>query len=138
MRVVIIGGSGHVGTYLVPRLVEAGHEVIELSRGNREPYRPHSAWKEVQKIRVDRKAEELAETFGQFVNKLNPDVVIDMICFDMKSAIQLVEALKGNIRHFLLCGTTWVYGHSVEVPATEDQPRYPFGEYGIQKAEIEE
>ena len=23
-RVVVIGGSGHVGTYLVPRLVEAG------------------------------------------------------------------------------------------------------------------
>jgi nucleoside-diphosphate-sugar epimerase len=26
MRVVIIGGAGHVGTYLVPHLVEAGHE----------------------------------------------------------------------------------------------------------------
>ena len=34
MRVVIIGGSGHVGTYLVPRLVEAGHKVINLSRGD--------------------------------------------------------------------------------------------------------
>ena len=31
MRVVIIGGSGHVGTYLVPRLVEAGHEVVAIS-----------------------------------------------------------------------------------------------------------
>ena len=37
MRVVIIGGSGHVGTYLVPRLVEAGHEVV-----NRHP-RPAAA-----------------------------------------------------------------------------------------------
>jgi len=25
MKVVILGGSGHVGTYLVPRLVMAGH-----------------------------------------------------------------------------------------------------------------
>jgi nucleoside-diphosphate-sugar epimerase len=32
MRVIIIGGTGHVGTYLVPYLVEAGHEVINLSR----------------------------------------------------------------------------------------------------------
>ena len=30
MRVVIIGGSGHVGTYLAPRLVEAGHEVVNV------------------------------------------------------------------------------------------------------------
>ncbi len=33
MRVVIIGGTGHVGTYLVPRLVQAGYEVINISRG---------------------------------------------------------------------------------------------------------
>jgi uncharacterized protein YbjT (DUF2867 family) len=32
MRIVIIGGTGHVGTYLVPRLVEAGHEVVCVSR----------------------------------------------------------------------------------------------------------
>ena len=32
-RVVVIGGSGHVGTYLVPRLVEAGFEVVNVSRG---------------------------------------------------------------------------------------------------------
>jgi nucleoside-diphosphate-sugar epimerase len=30
-RVVIIGGTGHVGTYLVPRLVCAGFEVINIS-----------------------------------------------------------------------------------------------------------
>ena len=138
MRVVVIGGSGHVGTYLIPRMVEAGHEVIELSRGSREPYLPNPAWKYVSKIRVDREKEEVTGNFGQFVNKLNPDVVIDMICFNIKSATQLVEALKGNIRHFLSCGTIWVYGHSTEVPATEDQAKCPFGEYGIQKAEIED
>ena len=32
-RVVVIGATGHVGTYLVPRLVRAGHEVIAMSRG---------------------------------------------------------------------------------------------------------
>ena len=33
-RVVIIGGTGHVGTYLVPRLVCAGFEVINVSRAS--------------------------------------------------------------------------------------------------------
>jgi len=138
MRVIIIGGSGHVGSYLVPRLVEAGHEVVELSRGNREPYRQHPAWKNVQKIQVDRTAEDLAGTFGTFVNKLNADVVIDMICFNKKSAHQLVEALKGNIGHFLFCSTIWVYGYSTEVPSTEDQSKNPIDEYGTQKAHVEE
>ena len=37
MRVVVIGGTGHIGTYLVPRLVESGYEVLSLSRGKRQP-----------------------------------------------------------------------------------------------------
>ncbi|HEX4215236.1 MAG TPA: NAD-dependent epimerase/dehydratase family protein, partial [Candidatus Dormibacteraeota bacterium] len=41
MRVVVIGGRGHIGTYLVPRLVERGHEVVNVSRGERQPYLPH-------------------------------------------------------------------------------------------------
>ena len=27
MRVVIIGGTGHIGSFLTPRLVEAGHSL---------------------------------------------------------------------------------------------------------------
>ena len=63
-RVVIIGGSGHVGTYLVPRLVEAGFEVVNVCRGEREPYRTHAAWKAVRTIRLDRDAEEKAGSFA--------------------------------------------------------------------------
>ena len=35
MRIVIIGATGHVGTFLVPRLVAAGHAVVTVSRGRR-------------------------------------------------------------------------------------------------------
>lgn len=137
MRVVIIGGTGHVGTYLVPRLVAAGHEVIEVSRSQREPYQPHGAWHSVQRVTLDRAAEEAAGTFGSRIRDLAPDIVIDMICFTLTSAQQLVEALGGQVQHFLHCGTIWVHGPSVEVPTTEEQPRRPFGEYGVQKAAIE-
>jgi nucleoside-diphosphate-sugar epimerase len=42
-RVVIIGGSGHVGTYLAPRLVSAGFEVVSVSRGEHAPYQANGA-----------------------------------------------------------------------------------------------
>ena len=32
-RVVVIGATGHIGSYLVPRLVEAGHAVVTVARG---------------------------------------------------------------------------------------------------------
>lgn len=137
MRVVIIGGSGHVGTYLVPRLVEAGHEVINVSRQARAPYQPHGAWKQVQQVGIDRTAAEAEGTFGAQIAALQPDAVIDMICFTLASAQHLVAALRGKVRHFLHCGTIWIHGPSVVVPTVETQPRRPFGEYGIQKAAIE-
>ncbi|NJN84105.1 MAG: NAD(P)-dependent oxidoreductase [Caldilineaceae bacterium] len=136
-RVVMIGASGHVGTYLVPRLVEAGHDVVAISRGQRQPYQPHGAWRKVKQAVIDRSAAEQAGSFGDQILALQPDVVIDMICFNLESARHLVQALRGQVQHFLHCGTVWVHGPSVEVPTTEAQPRTPFGEYGIQKAAIE-
>ncbi|MEZ4719359.1 MAG: NAD(P)-dependent oxidoreductase [Caldilineaceae bacterium] len=136
-RVVIIGGSGHVGTYLVPRLVAAGFDVVNVSRGAREPYQAHGAWASVTQVELDRTAAEAAGNFGTQIAALEPDIVIDMICFTLESARHLVEALRGRVQHFLHCGTIWIHGPSVEVPTTEMQPRRPFGEYGIQKAAIE-
>ncbi|MDB5563021.1 MAG: hypothetical protein JWN11_2439, partial [Hyphomicrobiales bacterium] len=136
-RVVIIGGSGHVGTYLVPRLVESGFEVVNVTRGQREPYLPHAAWKSVQTVIADRDAEEKAGTFGEKIRDLKGDIVIDMICFTLESAKQLTHALKGNVQHFLHTGTIWVHGPSTVVPTTEMAPRRPFGDYGIQKSAIE-
>jgi nucleoside-diphosphate-sugar epimerase len=136
-KVVVIGGSGHVGTYLVPRLVEAGYEVVSVSRGQRQAYTANAAWKSVETVTIDRDAEELAGSFGSRIRDLNGDIVVDMISFTLPSTQHLVEALRGNVQHFLHCGTVWVYGHNAAVPATEDQPKNPFGSYGMQKAEIE-
>ena len=136
-RVAIIGGSGHVGTYLVPRLVEAGFEVVNVSRGLREPYQANAAWKSVTTVIADRVADEKAGTFAGKIRDLRPEIVIDMVCFLSESARQMVEALAGHVQHFIHTGTIWVHGPSVTVPTTEMQPRRPFGDYGIRKAEIE-
>jgi len=122
---------------MVPRLVEAGYEVISVSRQQRTPYHPHAAWDSVQQVQIDRVTAEQEGSFGCQIRELAPDVVIDMICFTPDSAKQLVEALRGRVRHFLHCGTIWVHGPSVQVPTAETQPRRPFGEYGINKAAIE-
>jgi nucleoside-diphosphate-sugar epimerase len=68
---------------------------------------------------------------------LRCDVVIDLICYTLDEARDLVAALRGRVQHFLHCGTIWVHGASVTVPATEDQPRRPISDYGCRKAAIE-
>ncbi|HEY6888050.1 MAG TPA: NAD-dependent epimerase/dehydratase family protein [Solirubrobacter sp.] len=136
-RVVVIGATGHVGTYLIPRLVRAGHEVIALSRGEREPYSPAAEWGAVQRVTIDREAEDVAGTFGERIAALGADAVIDMICFDAASAQQLIDALGPGRPLLVHCGTIWVHGPALRVPVTEDEPRTPYGDYGVGKAEIE-
>jgi nucleoside-diphosphate-sugar epimerase len=138
MRVVVIGGTGHIGTYLVPRLTAAGHEVISLSRGQRQPYQGSPAWTKVHQVEVDRSTSERDGSFGSTVRDLRPDVVVDLVCFHLESAQSLVEALRGHVRHFLHCGTLWVHGPTEIAPTPESVPRRPFGDYGVQKAAIEE
>jgi len=136
-RVVVIGATGHIGTYLVPRLVDGGYDVIAVSRGERGPYHASPQWDAVSKVSADRDAEDAAGTFGDRVAALGPDVVIDLICFTAASARQLVEALRPSRPLLVHCGTIWVHGPALRVPVTEDEPRTGYGEYGAGKAAIE-
>src|SRR5690242_18450690 len=136
-RVVVIGATGHIGSYLVPRLVRAGHEVIAMSRGEREPYHPSAQWPSARRVSVDRDAEDAAGTFGGRIADLRPDVVMDLICFTAASARQLADALRPGRPLLIHCGTIWVHGPALRVPVTEDEPRTAYGEYGTGKAEIE-
>ncbi len=137
MHVVVIGGTGHIGSYLVPRLVRLGHDVTVVTRGEHEPYRSEPAWEQVQRVQVDRVAAEREGVFGKQIAQLRGDVVIDLLCFRIDSARQIVDALRGEVQQLVHCGTIWVHGYSAVVPTTEDQRREPFGEYGVLKYEVE-
>jgi len=87
---------------------------------------------------MDRARDERSGEFGKRVAALDPDVVIDMICYQSESAQQLVEALRGRIELLIHCGTVWAGGASLHVPSTESEPRRPICDYGRRKAAIEE
>lgn len=138
MRVVVIGGTGHIGSYLLPRLVRAGHEVVNISRGQRSSYLEDSDAAQVQHLTADRAAEDRQGSFASRVVDLQPDVVIDLVCFALESATALVEGLRGHTDHLIHCGSIWRHGPSQTVPVTEDHGAPPVGEYGIGKAAIAE
>jgi nucleoside-diphosphate-sugar epimerase len=137
MRIVVIGATGHIGTWLVPRLVRAGHEVVAVSRGVRGPYHDSIEWNAVERVTIDRIEAEQRDSYGARIAGLGAEVVIDLICFEVDTARQLVEALRGRVAQFVHCGTLWVHGAPRSCPVSERVPREPFGEYGIRKAEIE-
>ncbi|MEJ5944946.1 NAD-dependent epimerase/dehydratase family protein [Pseudokineococcus basanitobsidens] len=137
MRVVVVGATGHIGSFLVPRLVRAGHEVVAMSRGTREPYVADPAWEQVERVTVDREAQDAAGTFPGRVLDARPDAVVDLVCFTEESAAQLVEGLRGRVAHHVHTGTVWVHGDSTVAPMDEDDDREAYGDYGVAKDAVE-
>ena len=119
-RIVVIGATGHIGSYLIPRLVRAGHQVVAVSRGTSKPYADDRAWAQVETVTLDRDSLEKQGAFGKAIADLKPQIVVDNICFTLESATQLAEALIGKVQHFLHIGTIWTHGFSEVVPTPED------------------
>ncbi|MDR2933301.1 MAG: NAD-dependent epimerase/dehydratase family protein, partial [Oscillospiraceae bacterium] len=60
-----------------------------------------------------------------------------LIGFTFDSTVQMYESLKDNVDHYLYCSSIWAHGAASVVPAPENLPRSPFGDYGINKAKSE-
>lgn len=138
MRIFVLGATGHIGSHLVPRLVRAGHEVVAASRGTREPYHGDDAWQQARRVVLDRDASDADGTTAARVLAERPDVVVDLVCFTPASALQLVEGLRGHVGLHAHCGSIWTHGLSTSLPISEDDPKHPFGAYGVAKHAIEE
>lgn len=132
MKIGVIGGKGKVGNYLLPMLVDEGHEVIAITRGKTDYYRSCPEFREIREVRLARGEAD----FEQQVAALGCDVVVDMVCFEPEDMCRLIDALRGRIAHYVVCGSLWYHGPSDIVPVREDDCRNPFGEYGINKLKM--
>lgn len=138
MRVLVIGGTGHIGSYLVPRLVRRGFEVTVLARRPSPQYtEARLYWPAVQWIVADRTAEEQTVAWAQRMRAIEVDAVIDLTCYLPEQNRVMYEAFASRVTHFLHCGTVWAYGPPESVPYDEAMPRKPITDYGRHKAAIE-
>ena len=129
MKVTVIGGKGKVANYLLPLLVREGHEVAAVSRGKTAYYLDSPELREVKDVTLDRTDPE----FASKIASLKSDVIVDMICFRNQDMLDLIGRVKGELSHYVACGSLWYHGPSLVVPVTEEEFRNPEGEYGLQK-----
>ena len=138
MKILITGATGHIGSYLVPRLVRQGHDVIGVARTPKPKYPfGQKEWDRVQWVVADCRAEEQTGEWLQRLDEIKCDAVVDLISFSPSQVQILVDSFKGRIKHFLHCGSIWAYGPSNRVPHLEGYPRNPKSEYGKNKTAIE-
>jgi nucleoside-diphosphate-sugar epimerase len=138
VKILVIGGTGHIGSYLVPRLLRRGWEVAVVARRPQPQYTDaRIGWPKVQWIVADRTAEEKSGAWARRMAAVQVDAVMDLLCYTPQQNRIMFDAFRGRVAHFLNCGTIWAYGPPEAVPYEESFPRKPTTDYGRNKAEIE-
>lgn len=147
MKSLVLGGGGFIGSHLVGRLLEEGHEVRIYDRSpNRFLGTPQGA----EYVEGDlgnhgliRDALEGIEVVFHLVSTTLPKTSNDDPGYDVRSnlvdTIQLLEScVEAGVRKvvFTSSGGT-VYGPPRTVPIPEDHPTDPISSYGIVKLAIE-
>lgn len=118
MKIFIIGGTGHVGSYMVPELVKQGHEVYIGTRGST-AVKSYSSTDGVTFLTCDSTNFESLKELCSY----NFDVVIDM----PGSAYNIWCAFADSVKHVIACGSLWMFGNPSVVPTPEvAQSECPF------------
>ena len=134
MKIVVIGASGHTGSYLITELVKDGHEVVAVMRGNRTPYGwSEETFEKISVLKMDR------DTFidEARLTKLNPDVICDLIAYDLESVQKITSQIKNNA-FYIQIGSIWTYENKMYLPVDENHPKNAEQSYGKQKGLIED
>lgn len=121
MKILVIGGTGHVGTFLVEQLMEQGHEVTIGSR-NETPMSSDSPLHKVRMVKCN--AHDLANL--KELAKERFEVVIDF----PGTAYNTYIAFRDTASHVIACGSLWMFGYPHVVPTPEiRQEKCAFEEY---------
>lgn len=152
MRCVVTGGAGFIGSHLVDRLLERGHEVTvidDLSGGRLEfieGHFPDDRFNFVkQDISGDRTIDEIKGADMVYHLAANPDVKLgaENTKVHMKQNIiatyNVLESMRElGVKNIAFTSTSTVYGEATVVPTPEDYgPLMPISLYGASKLACE-
>jgi UDP-glucose 4-epimerase len=149
MTILVTGGAGYIGSHMVLRLIDAGHEVVvldNLSTGFDWAV-PDAAQLVVgdmgdadltARVIADHKVASIIHFAASIVV---PDSMADPLGYyrnNTASARTLIEsAVRGGVQDFIFSSTAAVYGMAGLAPVAEDAPLDPMSPYGRSKRMVE-
>jgi UDP-glucose 4-epimerase len=148
MRIAVTGGAGYIGSTLVKRLADQGHEIVSvdnLSLGDYKYLRSQGLEDRVEFIEGDiRDIELLERSFrgadavahlaaipGLVLCRERPEEAVSVNVYGTHTVLE--AASKLGIRRAVFCSSAAVYGAPVDMPVTEDHRLRPLNLYGVTK-----
>lgn len=149
MKVLVTGGAGFIGSHVVDRLIEAGHDVVvvdNLSTGRKSNLNPKAKF-----YQVDLRSPELEQVFEterpevvdhhaaqMDVRRSVADPLYDADINVMGGLKVLNAAVKYGVRKVIhISSGGAVYGEPVYLPCDEKHPVQPLCPYGATKYMLE-
>ncbi len=133
MRVFVTGGTGHSGSYIIPELIAAGHEVTGLARSDTAAAALSALGAKVRRgdlEDLDGLKEAAADSDGVIHvahrQDLLPSGGIDAVAAaELPIMLAYGEALAGTGKPLVAAGSIGSPGQDLGRPATEEDPALP-------------
>ena len=148
MNICVTGGAGFIGSHLVDRLIELGHDVLvidDLSTGMRS-----FVHEDARFIEMDVRDPKLLSVFEEFKPSIvfheaaqtmvqssmeNPSYDCDVNLIGLINVLDACRKVK--VEQFLMPSSAAVYGDLAVLPLTEDLSGMPSSFYGLTKLTAE-
>ncbi|MFI5713416.1 SDR family oxidoreductase [Kribbella sp. NPDC051620] len=138
MRVFVTGGTGHSGSYIIPELIAAGHEVTGLARSDNAAAVLSALGAKVRRGELqdlDGLKEAAADSDGVIHVAHRQDLlpsggIAAVAAAELPVMLAYGEALAGTQKPLVAAGSIGSPGHGLHLgrPATEEDPALPSGD----------
>jgi nucleoside-diphosphate-sugar epimerase len=116
MRILLIGGNGFIGRFLIPALQQHGHSLAVFHRSKT------AAAADVAEVHGDRNQ---LQASAPELKKFAPDVVIDLVVSSGSQAEELMNIFRGVAGRVVMLSSMDVYRAIAVSQGTEDGPLEP-------------
>lgn len=138
-KVLVLGGTGAMGVYLVPELLRSGYKVVVTSRSERV-----SNERNLQYIKGDAKD---VSFISEIIKNDKYDAIIDFMVYSSNEFESRIDDLLNSTKHYIFLSSYRVYADSVGrikedssrlLDTVDDKKYLETDEYGLSKARQED
>ncbi len=149
MNILVVGGAGYIGSHMVKRLLQDGHEVIvvdNLSTGYQDAVLAKSFYQvdianqfEITQVFNDHAIDAVFH-FASYI-QVGESVTAPAKYYEnnVSATLTLLKAMvEADVKKFVFSSTAAVFGNPEYSPIDEAHPKHPINPYGHSKLMVEQ